>query len=387
MKKHVCLLVYLFFLFKFSLIAQDKSEIKIYTDFLKKENTSAKEYIFSLFEKYDIVILCERDHRDITQYDLLHDIFRDKRFSDDIRHAYFEIGNYDNNDTLNAFLRNPNLSNEKVEQSILSFQRKSYYGTSLWEKANYSYNIRGVYNINKNLPADKNIYIHALDININWDNLNIQDLKRRDEQILIRDSIMGERMLDGFKKQNTNKALVVLNYRHAFLKDCFGRVNAGRFIEEAHKGKVANVLLNSFIMTTNPMYKDNIALTHQGKWDASFLKTGKNDLGFNLDNSPFGNDSFDMIPVANELKYKDVFTGFISYLYFRDIRIVVGLDNYIDDSFAPILKKKYMLEKELYNWNEEFDIETLKKEYNTVQEKTYKQEYPQLEKEIDQWLK
>jgi len=89
--------------------SQKVSEIKIYTDFLSEQSTSAKDYVFELFKKYDIVILCERDHRDITQYDLLLDIFRDKRFVN-IRNAYFEIGNSTYNDTINRFLQNSNLT-------------------------------------------------------------------------------------------------------------------------------------------------------------------------------------------------------------------------------------------------------------------------------------
>lgn len=46
------------------------SALDPYVDFLKEQTTSAKDYILGLFDDYDIVILCERNHRDMTQYDL-----------------------------------------------------------------------------------------------------------------------------------------------------------------------------------------------------------------------------------------------------------------------------------------------------------------------------
>lgn len=43
-------------------------------------NTSAVDYVFELFEKYDIVILGERDHRDMSQYQFVSEIISDRRF-------------------------------------------------------------------------------------------------------------------------------------------------------------------------------------------------------------------------------------------------------------------------------------------------------------------
>lgn len=383
MKKYFLLLL-LTLLVTQSLKSQNVSEIKPYVDFLQTQHISAKEYLFKLFEKYDIVILCERDHRDITQYDLFLDIFKDERFAKDIRNAYFEIGNSVYNDTLNHFLHNPNLTPEQVDESVLSFHRNSY-GAALWEKANYSYYLKGVYDINKNLSTENKINVRGLDIGVDWSTATEEDLKERDALQAVRDSIMGTRFISYFDKQNTKKALVVLNFRHAFLQDMFGRVNAGRFIADKYKGKVANVFLNSFILSRNPEFPDNVALIHDGKWDAAFEKVGKNNLGFNFADTPFGRDSLDMIPFPNDFKYKDVFTGFIYYQYFPDIKTVSGMENFIDDTFVSELMRRYQLEQKVYN-NELPDVEKLKEEYNTVTEETYMQAFPYLRKYIIKWL-
>lgn len=364
--------------------AQNESEIKRYTDFLSEQQLSAKDYVLNLFDTFDIVILCERDHRDITQYDLFLDILRDRRFAD-IRNVYFEIGNNVYNDTLNRFLHHPHLTPEQVNESVLSFHRNSY-GAALWEKANYSYYLKGIYDINKSAPEDNKISVYGLDIGVNWSTATIEDLMERDRLQAVRDSVMGTRFICYFDHQNTQKALVVLNFRHAFLLDAFGKVNAGRFIADRYKNRVANVFLNSFVYTQNPEFPENIALIHGGKWDAAFKKVGKNNVGFDFAGTPFGCDSLDMMPFPNEFKYRDIFTGFIYYQYFPDIKPVSGVNNFIDDAFAPELIRRYQLEQKLYN-NALPDINKLKEEYNTVTEEMYEQEFPYLLKYIDRWLK
>ena len=59
-----------------------KHDIKIdkYIDFLKHNNNQAKEYILDLIENNDLVILCERDHRENTQYKFLKELMSDPRF-------------------------------------------------------------------------------------------------------------------------------------------------------------------------------------------------------------------------------------------------------------------------------------------------------------------
>ena len=76
-----------------------------YEDFLADQHLSAKEYILSLFEKYDIVILCERDHREITQYDLILDVISDERFRAEVGNVYTEIGNFQRCNTKFSFTK------------------------------------------------------------------------------------------------------------------------------------------------------------------------------------------------------------------------------------------------------------------------------------------
>lgn len=134
-----------------------------YEDFLASQNLSAKEYILSLFKKYDIVILCERDHRELTQYDLILEVISDERFRAEVGNVYTEIGNFQRNNLLNEYLCNDALSGVSAKRKALEIQRDSY-GAGLWEKSNYAYFIYGVWDINKVDDNDVNVY--NLDIGI-----------------------------------------------------------------------------------------------------------------------------------------------------------------------------------------------------------------------------
>jgi hypothetical protein len=50
-------------------------------------------------------------------------------------------------------------------------------------------------------------------------------------------------------------------------------------------------------------------------WDAAFERAGRRPAGFDLDDSPFGQDPFDLFPfrpeVKRRFKYGDVFTGLL----------------------------------------------------------------------------
>lgn len=55
-----------------------------------------------LFDRYDVVILGERDHRDTTQYDLIEQIMSDPRFIDQVGLIMTEIGVYNMTGTVDC---------------------------------------------------------------------------------------------------------------------------------------------------------------------------------------------------------------------------------------------------------------------------------------------
>lgn len=354
-----------------------KDSLQAYTLFLQKQNTTAKDYILNLFTKYDIVILCERDHREITQYNLICDILADTRFSCEVGAIYCEIGNMAYNKAINRFLQDDTLSPDEVEQGILTFHR-NIYGASLWEKANYSYLLQSVHSINKNLGNNK-IEVFGLERGVNWDTVTQADILRRNvsTDATFRDAVLAENFINYHRYSRTGKALIILNYRHAFMQDIAGRCNAGRYIYDTYGDRVANVYINSFSLAPD----GTVQAVQEGLWDAAFAMEQKDNIGFDLVNTPFGNASFDMIPFATTLTYAQVFTGMVYYTHFTQLRIVQGMPNFVDDEFAREMQRRYRLEGNLPP-----DIETLKQRYNRVIDRTYQEEFPAATKQVELWV-
>ena len=76
--KHFCITLLLALVAYNAYTQNPNLHIEAYTTFLQEDHVSAKDYILGLFSQYDIVILCERDHREMTQYELILDILADK---------------------------------------------------------------------------------------------------------------------------------------------------------------------------------------------------------------------------------------------------------------------------------------------------------------------
>ena len=87
-----------------SLCAQTPS-VDVLRACAEEKGMPPKEYIFKLFDKSDIVVLGERDHRDTVQYDLIHDILADPRFAEQIGHVYTAVGSYNLNADVNRLLQ------------------------------------------------------------------------------------------------------------------------------------------------------------------------------------------------------------------------------------------------------------------------------------------
>ena len=76
------------------------------------------------------------------------------------------------------------------------------------------------------------------------------------------------------------------------------------------------------------------------------------------------------------------------FTYFSDFRTITGIENFIDNDFAPELMKRYRLEQKVYK-NTIPDINKLKEDYNTVTNITYKEDkdFGKALNQIEKWLK
>ncbi|MGC4231447.1 MAG: hypothetical protein QM594_00415 [Niabella sp.] len=336
----------LYLLLNTSVVLAQTNAISSYTTFLKKQNQSAKEYILGLFDRYDIVIICERFHGEMTQYELLTDVISDKRFYGRVGNIFTEIGVSTLNPGLNTFMHTKDLHDDAIAQRIMLFQQNSSVWPG-WFNKNYPFFLDKVYRLNNLIPEKYALSLYPSDLPFSWATADSSSMPELRLMIANRDSIIASQIISKFneiKQANAKrkKALVIMNYRHAFDKvfliNNVALKNVAYFLFKEYGNRVANVLLN----TVGPNNSGNAALLQDGKWDAAFDVVHKENIGFDFANTPFGKDTFDLWPYKTNYVYKDIFTGFAFYKPIEQHYMVEGF-KIVDSDFKNELIRRINL--------------------------------------------
>ena len=333
----------------------NNSEIRPYVDYLKKvEKKTAKDYILQQFQEHDIVILCERNHSEISQYELIKEILSDDYFKTNVKNIFIENGVINLQPEITEFLKTKRLDSLYVEKKLNDFQRNSsFYFIS--ERYNFHYFLRTIYDINNN--SDNQISLYPSDSEFDWKKVKtVEDYKREYEiEIEPRDSIIAYNIIyqyEKIKSNKNNKALVILNYRHAFKVHTIRsngelQQNAGKYLSDYFGNRAVNILSNRPIF----FKKENgweYELIQNGKWDASFKYLKIEDFGFDFENSVFGNDSFDLWEGNMNLKYKDVFDGFVFYESIENHDLIDFYNGLISKDFEEEYLRRYKIHLEYF---------------------------------------
>lgn len=323
----------------------DSSIFLNYVDFLKNQDQSPTDYILSLFETNDIVILCERVHPETTQYDMILNLVSNPGFIDKVGHIYTEVGVSSVSDQLESYLTDKDLSENQSQEQLQDLYRNLTFHP-VWDKTNYYNFLQDIRKLNMELEANKQIHIYPSDIPFNWQEMTEEKYPSFRTSLLDRDKHMADQIglvFDSIAQSNSsrNKALVIMNYRHAFPHITFSIgdrsrqiSNVGGYILEAYPGRVANVLINSIRIL--PGSTDNMVqftAVGDGIWDAAFEVLGNPDVGFSFLDSPFGLDSFDFFPVETDYIYQDIFTGMVFYKPIEQHIMSAGIPEVFDDQF------------------------------------------------------
>jgi hypothetical protein len=331
-----------------------KKEIKPYINYLNKiEKKSAKEYILQQFENHDIVILCERDHRDLTQYELIKDILSDDYFKENVKNLFTEIGVINLQPEITDFLKIKGLDSLYVEDKLSKFQFNASFG-AIWEVYNYHYLLKTIYDINNS--SNNQISYYPSDVEFDWSQvLNAEDYNREMEfDTEPRDSIIAFNIINQFEKikfKKNKKALVILNYRHAFKIHTIGsnsgyiNKNAAKYLFDYFGDRAINILISQ----TNFNSKGNdlgMSLIQNGKWDASFKFLNIDDLGFDFKDNIFGEDNLDIWDVKSLKKYEETFDGFVFYKPIEEYNLVAYFDGLIPKGMEEEFFRRYKIHLE-----------------------------------------
>lgn len=320
------------------------NSVMAYTDFLTGRQ-DINDYIIGLFDQYDHVILCERAHREMTQYDMIYNLVTDQRFVDKVGYVFTEIGNVESRDAYKAFCGTDFAEESALDSCLSSFLIENQSVHLLWPNTNWFEFLKKMYYYNHS--RDKKVDILFADRN--WIDRS---------QIEHRDSIMADNIINTVKSDSLGKSLIIMNYRHAYLKPG----NCGYFVERSFPGKVANVLINTGKPNLPALLlgKERLSPIQGGKWDVAFEQIPDSAFAFDFKSSPFGNDRFDhyVMPLdpVRSLKYEDMFTGFIFYKNLNEHNVSIGYPHILD---ADNISRLRVREQAMTGYSLDYWIEVL----------------------------
>jgi hypothetical protein len=284
------------------------------------------------------------------------------------------------------------LSDHEVENKVLYIYR-NFDDHAIWEKHNLYDFLKRLYSLNQSLAVNSKINLYFSGMPFSWEDMTKEKYKQFSDGLEKRDWIMADQIIKKFadiskSQQPRKKALVIMNYRHAFndfkYADGTKGDNTGRYIFEALPGKVANVMLNQKTSLYNSTDKTEIdAPVNNGKWDAAFEVVGNPSIGFDFKGNPFGADYFDLFPfVKCNAAYQEVFTGFIFHQPLKEHKYLLGIPKLFADGYDKII-----LEREaISGYPVASDkVNAFIKNNETLVEKTYKH-IADIMLKINQWL-
>jgi hypothetical protein len=327
-----------------------------YVQFLRQPRQTPVDYILGLFKTYDLVVLCERTHPETTQYDMICQLAADARFQQQVGHIFTECGSRTIRPALESFLMDDTLTDEQAREKLLEILRDFNWSVG-WGRTNYYDFLKKVHDINRSLPPELRVHIYPCDMDIDWRKATKESYRQMRQQLDARDKIMADHISRTFDEIRSSaqrkKALVIMNYRHAFphLKVGIGKLsktfeNTTGYLMAAYPGQVANVLINNVRIL--PGSTDNqavIGAIHGGKWDAAFAAVGNPRLGFDFQGSPFGADRFDYFAVPFPIggTYQNVFTGFVFFRPLDEHRMSFGVPGLVDAKYAEEMVRRYQI--------------------------------------------
>lgn len=359
--------------------------------FLQKTNWSAEDYLIKKLQSNSLVVLCERHHKDITQYELIQQLIQNQWVQNNVKCIFTETGVTSLYPRIHQLLFNsPNLLQPQLDSILIGLVRDIDY-TPSWDAPSYINLIRTIYSINEQLPIHNKIDLIPCDYAFSWKSIgSVADydnfyygietpfgyISSRD-----RDSVIFENISNRFDSiQNiypNAKGLVILNFRHAFLCNTHYNnlpsdihINTGKLLKDHYGNKLASIYINSL---GYPKSYSDYTLIQNGKWDACFISSNKLNVGFDLKSTPFGCDSVDLTPYTTSIDhyiFSDLFTGMVYYKPPQQHRLISGLVGFVDSCFHHEFERRttiYYQSRELPPIN----IEQYINKINTKREKQY----------------
>ena len=331
------------------------ASVKALHEYADKNGVSPKDYVFKLFDKSDIVVLGERDHRDSIQYNFILDLLADPRFAERVGHVYTEVGGINMTEDVNRLLQGSYSSEKEFMDSLYTYYRKGECFYPLWEKYNRIKFLKGLYKINK--ESSRKIHLGLTDISFSWDSIHtVDDYKAFWTSLnkTNRDSILSANFASMYKCQlpvkGTRKALVITSQPHAISYSGYFKPwkrdygTQGWWMKKTFgEDRVKIVVLNWFDYVL--FDGQNYPMTGNGTWDAAFERRECRPFGIDLKDNPYGEtnyigDAGGGPTFIKNCKWQDVADGLIYDAPLYDHVAAIGINGIISKEFEPEIRRR-----------------------------------------------
>jgi hypothetical protein len=308
-----------------------------------------------LFEKSDIVVLGERDHRDSIQYNFILDLLSDPRFAERVGHVYTEVGGINLTEDVNRLLQGSYSSENEFMDSLYTYYRKGECFYPLWEKYNRIKFLKGLYNINK--KASRKIHLGLTDINFSWDSIHtVNDYMAFWTSLnkTNRDSLLSANFASMYERQplvkGARKALVITSQPHSISYSGYFKPwdrdygTQGWWIKKTFgEERVKIVVLNWFDWVL--WNGQNCPMTGNGAWDAAFERMRCRPFGIDFQDNPYGETNYNGPAGGGPSfikgqKWQDVADGLIYDAPLYDHVAAIGIKGIITEKFEPEIRRR-----------------------------------------------
>ena len=331
------------------------ASVKALHEYADKNGVSPKDYVFKLFDKSDIVVLGERDHRDSIQYNFILDLLADPRFAERVGHVYTEVGGINMTEDVNRLLQGSYSSENEFMDSLYTYYRKGECFYPLWEKYNRIKFLKGLYKINK--ESSRKIHLGLTDISFSWDSIHtVDDYKAFWTSLnkTNRDSILSANFASMYKCQlpvkGTRKALVITSQPHAISYSGYFKPwkrdygTQGWWMKKTFgEDRVKIVVINWFDYVL--FDGQNYPMTGNGTWGAAFERRECRPFGIDLKDNPYGEtnyigDAGGGPTFIKNCKWQDVADGLIYDAPLYDHVAAIGINGIISKEFEPEIRRR-----------------------------------------------
>jgi hypothetical protein len=305
--------------------------------YLQNNGSNPIEFVTDALRTHKLVLYGEIHRRKIS-WDFLTSLIQNDLFPEYTGIIFMEMASNKQNE-INRFLED-----ETINTEILLNIFRDYMIMGWSDKGMFDFVI-AIWNLNKTLPDSKKIRVIAVDTPREFTKEGLEN------EIQNRDEFMANTIMNYLETTDVKRnALFIVGSAHV----CKTMESAGHILTEKLASDVFTIFTHSPRVDNYRIIKERI---RHGMFDYVFSKNGDLPVGFLLENSPFGQETFDGLYLDGSGTYQDNYDG---YLFLGNLDKEPNgevLYELYDDNFIKEIDRRYKLIGR--DFTKEWELESL----------------------------